>query len=347
MIAENAPSRYPVLVSYSVRLKALQSLLRKQKLPVLLVTNPVNIRYLTGLDVSRGLLLVRHNAAALFLDSRYLEAGRTAHSRMCTVHDWSAVASYIRGARRCGFEELQVTAGQLRRWESTYKNTKFIHTSGLVEGLRRKKDREEIACMKRALSLTNRVLRQIPRMLRRGMTEKMLERKIFLAVLDAGGDGFAFDPIVAFGSHSSMPHHRPGKRKLRARDIVQIDMGVRYKGYCSDRSEVYFVGKPTAKQQRVYEAVRQAKDIAKKMVREGAPCADIDTATRTFLHDRGISTVYDHALGHGVGLEIHEGATVSHRSDEMLMQNEVVTVEPGVYIEGAFGIRLEDMVFVQ
>ncbi len=334
-------------MQYGMRLKALQSLLRAKKLPSLLVTDPVNILYLTGVDVSSGLLLVQHHAASVFVDNRYLEAARTLRSRALKVCDRSDAQRAIQRIRRCGFEETYVTAGQLRRWKTTFKNSKFVHTSWLTEGLRRKKDSLEILRMKRALAITDDVLRVLPRMLKLGMTEKALAANILLAMLDRGADGMAFDPIVAFGSNSSVPHHRTGDRPLRTHDIVQIDIGARYKGYCSDRSEVYFVGEPTAEQRRVHDAVLEAKETAKKMVRAGVRCADIDMAAKAVLKKRGIKHPYGHSLGHGLGLEIHEVPSISITSDDALVSGEAVTIEPGVYIPGKFGIRLEDTVFVQ
>lgn len=347
MIAQNGFPRYPLRMPYADRLKALQVLLRDKKLPSLLVTDPANILYLTGVDASSGLLLVRRDAATLFVDNRYLEAARPMRSKALKVFDRGDAQQSIGRVRRCGFEESHVTAGQLRRWKALFKNTKFVHTSGLTEGLRRKKDPMEILRMKRALAITDDVLRVLPRMLKIGMTEKMLAGKILLAMLDRGADGMAFDPIVAFGSNSSVPHHRTGDRKLRARDIVQIDVGARYKGYCSDRSETYFVGEPTAEQRRVYEAVLEAKVAAKRMTVAGARCADIDRATRVVLKNRGMKHAYGHSLGHGLGLEIHEGPSISMKSEDALRGGDAVTIEPGIYIPGKFGIRLEDTVFVQ
>lgn len=346
MIAQNGFRRYPSGMQHGPRLKALQSLLRREKLAALLVTTPANVLYLTGLDASEAILLVQPASATLFVDGRYAEAARARRTKALRVSDRADIATAMRKIRRCGYEEHHVTAARVRRWKTSFKNTKFVHTLGLTEGLRRKKDSQEIIRMKRALAITDEVLRLVPRMLVRGITEKALAAKILLAMLDRGADGMAFDPIVGFGANSSMPHHRTGDRKLRARDIVQIDVGARYKGYCSDRSEVYFVGEPTAEQRRAYDAVRDAKNAAKAMLRAGARGADLDAAARTLIRERGFAA-YPHALGHGLGLDIHEGVTLSEKSSDTLLSGEALTVEPGIYVPGKFGIRLEDTVFVK
>lgn len=347
MIAQNGRGRYPSIMVETMRLKALQTALRKQKLQCLLVTTPSNVRYLTGLAASEALVLVRQREATLFVDARYIEAAKRLRTSSLKVSDRKGIEAALLAAKTCGYEEHDVTAGRLRRWKTAFKNTKFVHTSGLVEGLRRKKDTEEISRIKRALRVTNDVLKTVPSMLRIGMTEIDLSTALLLACLERGADGMAFETIVAFGPSSSEPHHHCGARKLRARDIVQVDMGARYRGYCSDRSDVYFMGEPTAEQRAVHEAVFEAKRAAEKLVRAGASCADLDREARRVLKARKLEKFFTHSLGHGLGLDIHEGVSLSSRSSDSLLAGEVVTIEPGVYLPGKFGIRLEDTVFVK
>jgi Xaa-Pro aminopeptidase len=347
MIAQNRLGRYPSIMSHTMRLKAVQTVLRKQKLPCLLVTTPSNVRYLTGLAASEALVFIRQRDATLFVDARYIEAARRLKTSMLKVADRKGIENALLATRTCGYEEHDVTAGRLRRWKAAFKNTKFVHISGLVEGLRRKKDDEEIKRIKRALRITNDVLKQVPTMLRVGMTEADLSTSLLLACLERGADGMAFETIVAFGPSSSEPHHHSGARKLRARDIVQIDMGARYDGYCSDRSDVYFMGEPNAEERAVHDAVFEAKRAAEKLVRAGALCADLDREARRVLKMRKLEKYFTHSLGHGLGLDIHEGVSVSSRSTDSLLPGEVITIEPGVYLPGKFGIRLENTVFVK
>lgn len=329
------------------RIRRFQSLLRARGIPRMLVTSPSNVRYLTGLDASEAMLLVALRSATLFVDARYASAAGALRSRRLKVMDRTDIARMLSRIPRCGYEEGHVTAGCLRRWKAACKNTKFIHTSSLAEGLRRKKDATEVRLMHRALSVTDDVLRGVPGMLRPGMTEARLAADILIACLERGADGMAFDTIVAFGPSTCEPHHRPGGRRLRTRDIVQVDMGAKVGGYCSDRSEVFFIGKPTAEQRRTYDAVSEAKERAKSLLKAGVPCADLDRSARSVLAAHSLEGFFTHSLGHGLGLDIHEGVSLSSRSADSLLSGEVVTIEPGVYLPGKFGIRLEDTVFVK
>lgn len=328
------------------RLSALQSLLRRQKLPALLVTDPLNIRYLTGMKATEALLLVRGTSSTLIVDGRYIEVARRLRSSSLRVADRSGTEALLSTVERCGFEGHHVTVERLTRWKRLFKNTKFMQTSGLTEGLRRKKDSKEISVMNRARSITNAVLDTVPSMLVPGVTEAAVAHRILSAMLERGADGLAFEAIVAFGPNSSLPHHRAGSRKLRRRDIVQIDVGAKVDGYCADRSEVYFVGEPTAEQRRAYDAVAEALRLAKRRTAAGVACAELDAVVRDLLKEKGYPS-FPHALGHGVGLDVHEGVVLAVRSKDSLLPGEVVAIEPGVYFEGKFGIRLEDTVVVK
>lgn len=346
MIAQNTLSRYPASVPKTTRLSALQALLRKQKLAALLVSDPHNVRYLTGLKATEALVLVAQTSATLIVDGRYIEVARTLRSKGLKVAPRTDTEKIFERVRRCGFEADHVTVGRLRRWKRLLKSIKFIQTSGLTEGLRRKKDTIEIKALQRALSITDAVIRLIPRLLVPGVTEKHLANRILAEMLARGADGTAFESIVAFGKNTSLPHHRAGKTKLRRRDLVQIDIGAVYDGYCADRSEVFFIGEPTMVQRKAYRTVRDALRLSIKLSKAGAKCGDVDARVREFIRARGFDE-YPHALGHGVGMDVHEGVVLAGRSKETLIAGDVIALEPGIYVPGKFGIRLEDMVFVK
>ena len=330
----------------TTRLRSLQALLRKKKLPALLVTDPLNVRYLSGLKATEAMLLVRQASATLVVDGRYIEVARTLRSKTLAVADRAELPVLLSKLRRCGFEGHHVTVDRLTRWKTLFKNTKFVQFSGFTEGLRRKKDPSEIAAMKRALSITNAVLALVPDFLDIGVTEKQVADRILAAMLERGADGLAFEAIVAFGRNSSLPHHRAGAAKLRRDDIVQVDVGAKVDGYCADRSEVFFVGEATPKQRGAYDAVRECLRRVKRAAKPGASCKDLDALARDLLAKHGFPP-FPHALGHGVGLDVHEGVVLAARSKEKLLAGEAIAIEPGVYIEGKFGIRLEDTVFVK
>lgn len=329
----------------SQRLKAFTAVLRQRDLPSFLVTAQNDIRYLTGLDASEALLLVTTRSSTLFVDARYAETAERLRHASLSIADRATFDRAMVRVRRCGYDESVVTAGRVRRWKSKHKNCKFVHTFSFIEGLRRKKDALEISTMKRALAVTNEVIHVVPRMLRPGVTERDVASRILIAMLERGAEGSAFESIVAFGKNTAIPHHRPTDAKLRARDIVQIDIGAKVDGYCADRSEVFFVGQPTALQRSAYDAVAEAKRVAESMLAPGVECAALDRAARAAIEGRGFPP-YPHALGHGLGLDIHEGIVISSRSDDAVLPGEALTIEPGVYLEGKFGIRLEDTVFV-
>lgn len=324
-----------------------RSLLTAAHLPAFLVSNLANIRYLTGLDVSTGLLLVTPRAFTLFLDSRYLEMGQTQAYPDVRIAERDQWEIYMRKIVRCGFESDDVTISRLSLWKRKLLNTKFVQSAGVVEEFRRRKDVKELSLLRRAERITEELLRRVPSRLRIGVTEREVATDLRRWAEELGADGLSFDPIVAFGTHTSRPHHHPTVRKLKKGHLVQIDVGARFRGYCADRSAVYFTAPPTPLQKKVLTALEEAKHAAKKAVRVGASTHTIDRVARDILRSVSLDIYFTHSLGHGVGLEIHEGVTLSQKAPEhRLLRGEVITIEPGVYIPGKFGMRLEDMVFV-
>lgn len=323
------------------------ALLRGARLSAFLVTDLMAIRYLTGVEVSAGALLVLPRGYRLFVDGRYGEAAaRSIRSgvRLCEREDLPA---FLHKLRRCGCESETVTLAQWGRWKRQFKNTKFVQYSGIVGWFRRSKDPEERAAFRRAQRITRTMLRRIPPLLRAGITERMIVWKLTEWAQQLGADGLAFDPIVAFGSHTSRPHHRATERQLKRGDLVQIDVGARFRGYCADQSAVFFTGKPTELQAKVFAAVRDAQKAAVDCVAAGVSTHEPDRIARRILQERGFEQYFVHSLGHGVGLEIHEGVTLSQkRPAETLLKHEIITIEPGVYLPGKFGMRLECEVIV-
>ncbi|PIR53518.1 hypothetical protein COU76_00540 [Candidatus Peregrinibacteria bacterium CG10_big_fil_rev_8_21_14_0_10_49_10] len=312
-----------------------------------LVSNLVNVRYISGVDVSEGMLLITPRSAVLFVDGRYSEVASKDVRRGTQVRPLASLPTILGHLAECGCESEAVTLAQFRNWKRKFKNTKFIQKSKIVEQFRRTKDADEVRKFRRAQQMTTTLLTRVPDWLRGEITEKALARTLRTAADELGADGLSFEPIVAFGTHTSRPHHHPTTRRLRTGNIVQIDVGVRYGGYCADQSAVFFTGKKTQKQQRVLQAVQEAKDTALALVRSGVSTHTLDKEARRVLRSYGLEKYFIHSLGHGVGLEIHEGARISLRvPEEFLQKGEIVTIEPGVYIPGQFGVRLEEEVVV-
>lgn len=325
-----------------------RQLLRSAQAPALLLCDLTNIRYLTGVNVSSGLLLVLPSSYIFLVDSRYSELAAAKAYSDVTVRDIGFLTGLLERIPQCAYEEEAVTVARLRRWKRQFKNTKFVHVSDAVGEFRRSKDEIELRLINRAHRITRELLRRIPAALRVGIREDELAWKIEQWAHELGAEGMAFDSIVAFGSNTSRPHHQPGNKKLKKGDIVQIDIGAKYRGYCSDRSQVYLTGPVSSHIRKAIKAVEEAKEAAKNAVKKGASSQMLDRIARDVLKKYGMEKAFTHSLGHGVGLDIHEGVILSERApDRKPLKNEVITIEPGIYYPGKFGVRLEDMVIVQ
>ncbi len=308
-----------------------------------LVSNLTNIRYLTGIQASSALLFVTKKGAVLFVDSRYSEMANGSAQRGLAIADPSTLKKYLRSKKIIGFESEHITVERLHRWKTLFKNNKFVQVKGFVEGLRKIKDPNELRIIATACAITKKTLSRVPSLMKYGMTERDLALKIYLFCMKNGADGMAFDTIVGFGENTSKPHHKPSERKLKKGDIVQIDMGAMYRGYCSDYSRVYFTSHPTALQIKAYGALKEAKRAAEKILEPGVLNTALDAEARRVLLLHGYDTEFSHSLGHGLGLEIHEGTTLSSKaSPTKLLKHEIVTIEPGLYFPGKFGMRIED-----
>jgi Xaa-Pro aminopeptidase len=341
MIAQNRLFRHAMRpISPSV-------VLQGTELSALLITDLTNIQYLTGITASSGALLLTPRTALLYLDPRYLEEATQKVLPGVTPKPAPEIWFDMKRFERVGFESDNVTVTRLRGWKKRAPAVKWVRTQGLIEELRRQKDEKEILRLKRAERITKEMLRRVPGVLRRGLTEKELAWKLALWAHDLGADGLAFDPVVAFGTHTSHMHHHPTTRVLKKGHIVQIDVGAQFQGYHADMAEVFFTAEPTSAQQKAFEAVTEALEAALERVKVGARTAAIDAAARKVLKKRGMEETFQHALGHGVGLSVHEGPVISSMArSTRLLPGEVFAVEPGVYFPGQFGIRRERMVYL-
>jgi len=324
-----------------------QKLLKENGLSALLVTKRVNVQYLTQTSVDDGILLVVPKGYILFVSDLEVEAVRKQAGKTVIIRSLASVAPALGKIKQCAFEEEDVTVARLKRWKKLFKGTSFVSSHDAVEECRRTKDAEELKSILKANSITEDILERIPSILKTGVTELGVAWIIESWAREQGAQKMGFDTIVGFGSHTSRPHHRPTSKKLKKGDLVQIDMGLVIDGYTSDRSAVYFTAKPTAEQTRVFAALEGAKNAGIAAIAPGVACREPDRVARDILKKHKLEKYFIHSLGHGVGLDIHEGVALSKRSDQIFLEHEVVTVEPGVYFPGKWGMRLEDMVVVQ
>lgn len=336
------------------RLKKFSQSLIDHKLDAYLVISQADIFYLTGFPASGAWLLVTPKRAYYMTDCRYSDEARQALGHRASV--WVCYKGLEQEAadifdkfsiKRVGLDENHFSVARLKRLKTACaKTVKVIAVNGAVAQLRLIKDSAEIAQIRECLAVNKQAYAYLKRIVSPGMTE----RDILWKLEDFNrrrNVGFAFDPIIASGPNSAFPHARVTTRTIKSNDIILIDLGIRINGYNSDLTRIFLSDKITHPFQDVYQAVAEAQQEAIDQIRCGVPVADIDGAARKSLKRNKLEKFFTHALGHGVGIEIHEAPRLSLKSTEILRAGMVVTVEPGVYVTGKFGIRIEDMVLVK
>jgi Xaa-Pro aminopeptidase len=333
----------------------LRNLLVRERLDGMIVTNLTNIRYLCGFTGSNGMMLVTRTGAAFYTDFRYQEQIKTeVHGCEKRVLERDLYAKFPiedlnrlvgkRTWRRVGIEEDHLTLSRFRLLRSQLKNVQLVPVLDLVLELRRRKSPQEIARMRKAQVITEKVLTEVLKMLKPGVREKDLALEIEFRFRRFGES--AFPPIVASGENGAKPHARASDRRIRNGDCITFDIGCRYQGYCSDMTRTVFLGRPDQELKRAYESVLAAQEEALAVLRPGVPCKLIDLAARDYLNRAGLGKFFGHSLGHGVGLDVHEQPALARTSKQTLEPGDVVTVEPGVYLPGKGGVRIEDMVLI-
>lgn len=336
---------------FAVRLSRLRALLRKDDLPALLVTSLANVRYLTGFTGSDGALLVDRRGATFVTDFRYrLQAEREVECCRRVERKGplpEALAGIVRkkALRRAGFECRHLSFSLHRDLAKKLPGVRLTATEGKVEGLRLVKDASEVRLLRRAVRMAGLSYRRSARILA-GRREADVAVSLEEAVRRSGAESTAFPPIVASGPRGALPHATPGRRRIRKGDLVVLDFGARYRGYHSDISRTRLPGNRGARAARLCRVVAEAQREALRAVRPGVEAKIVDRAARRVIERAGYADCFGHGTGHGVGLEVHEGPTISPRSRDVLAPGMVFTVEPGIYIEKFGGVRIEDMVLV-
>lgn len=250
------------------------------------------------------------------------------------------------GARRAGFEAEKVTVADLEDITKKLGRVELVPLRKTVERLRRVKEGQEIELIRQAAAITDATLEAFMGQ-PDGRSEKMAAWEIVGLMLSRGADAAAFDPIVACGASAAEPHHEPGDQYVQPPGPLKIDMGAKYRGYCADLTRTYWLGEPDKQFRRIYTAVYQAQRKAIEEIRPGVACSYVDGLARRVIEEAGFGEAFSHGLGHGVGLEVHEAPALSKASEDVLEAGMVVTVEPGVYVPGWGGVRLEDLVVVR
>ena len=334
------------------RLQKLISSFGGQRIGAFLVTKDVNIKYLTGFPAAESWLLILPKKIFYITDSRYLlEAKRglkgVAVKRYTkSLYDTASFLAKAMHIKRIGFDSRHLSLAAFKKLKKACRGTiELVSRDGLVENFREIKNKQEINQIRRALKLNWEAYAFLKRVIRPGLSEKEVFRKLEAFIKEKGAT-FSFDPIIASGPNSCFPHAKVTDRKIKNNESVLIDMGMDIGGYKSDLTRVFFLGKIPRPIKEVCSIVKAAQECAIQKIKPRAFAHNIDRAARNYIIKKGLGNFFGHALGHGVVLEIHEGPAISQKSPAVLKEGMVFTVEPAVYIPDKFGVRIEDMVLV-
>ena len=332
------------------RISLLKDKMSTNNIDGMIVENPLNIKYLTGLD-AEGILLISKKEDVFITDARYIESVNNTitigdNLTICDLADLTEddYLNFFKECNRVYFEEDYVTYKEYHNIIRKYNIQETVEANHIIEKMREQKDSEELSNIEKACNITDSCFLHLQDFIKVGMTEKQIAFEIKKFFIENGADGEAFDTIVASGSNSSMPHAIPTDKKIENGDPVLIDFGAKYKGYCADMTRTIFVGSCSREAENLYNFVLQTQENAFTRYRDGANAKDIAGFVQHEFYNHKFNLV--HALGHGVGLYIHERPVISERSNDILKEKMVVTNEPGIYINGLFGIRIEDTLLI-
>ena len=327
--------------------------LEELEVDAIVVTRLPNVRYLTGFTGSNGQALVTGDGGVFFTDGRYTEQSRREVSDMERVTYRQNFAEVVRdacaatGVRRLGFEDGALTVRTYRSLEGVLEGVDMVAVGEEVDRLRWRKDQEELGLLQAAQDASDQAFEDILEKLAVGLSERQVAQELEHAMRRAGADGLSFDTIVAFGENAAEPHHEPAHRTLEEGDIVKLDFGALWGGYHADMTRTVAFGEIGSELKRIYAVVQRAQQAGVEAVRSGVTGGDVDAISRRVVEEAGYGEGFSHGLGHGVGLEVHEGPGLRRDGTDVLPEGAVVTVEPGVYVPGLGGVRIEDMVEVR
>jgi Xaa-Pro aminopeptidase len=344
---------HPTAGLFAARQQHLRTELEKQRLPILVVSSPVNIFYLTGFHGTAGVALFERSEAVIWVDPRYTLQAR---EQACGVEVIEARTGLLKALGRwlkkrragvAGYEDSHLSCAEFRRLErASPRTTRWQPAGGIIEELRLVKDSYEIDLIRRAGHLTAEVLTEIIPRIRPGVRESDLAAELEYRMRRKGADGAAFETIVASGVRGALPHARASGKQLSAGELVILDLGAILGGYAADMTRTLYLGKPRSRVRSFHRAIVEAQQESVEAMRPGARAGDVDAAARRCLKRRGLAAYFTHSTGHGVGLEVHEKPRLGRNEKTRLRPGFVVTAEPGIYVEDLGGVRVEDTVLV-
>ncbi|HEA46992.1 MAG TPA: aminopeptidase P family protein [bacterium] len=344
------------------RLEKLRERMAKKKIPALLLTNPINIGYLSGFAGSEDIALITSKKAMLFTPLEVGRLGRPPRSRRGLLTGFTDFLQIKKRKdpffktlipildklkiKRLGFEAEHLSYSRYRLFSKNLKGFRLIPTKGLVENLRRVKNQKEIEAIRRGIEIAESALTRILKKIKVSIKEREVAALLEYEIKKGGAEGSAFPPIVAFGRRTSYPHSKPSITKLRKGDLIKIDWGAIYRRYSSDLTRSFVLGRATEKQRKIYFILYRAQSEAIEKIKPGIECVRIDKIARDIITKEGYGKFFSHGLGHGIGREVHEGPYLKSEDHTLIEPGMVLTVEPGIYLPGWGGIRIEDMVLV-
>lgn len=336
-----------------MNLSRLRGEMQARAMDAVFVTSELNQRYLLNYAFTDGLLVITQKHAYMVTDFRYFE-----EAQKCADPAFEVVIPELRtafitdalagdGCKTVGYEDHSLTVAEFARYGELYPNVEFVPMGTMIEEIRQIKLPEEVAYMKRAQSITDAAFSHILKVLDPNMTEAEVALELEFEMRRLGADGIAFETIAVSGDASALPHGHPRNEKLH-RGFLTMDFGARYNGYCSDMTRTVVIGRADAEMKHLYNTVLRAQTEALAAMRAGADCAALDKIARDIIDNSGYRGTFGHSLGHGVGLFIHEGPGLSSRAQgKLLKAGQVVTDEPGIYLPGKYGCRIEDMILIE
>jgi len=335
----------------SLRLKKIREKMANIQVDAFLVSKPENWRYISGFTGDSGTLLISQKESILFTDSRYAEQAQK-ETEGFTVIETSLGEDIVKktvmmlGLKRIAFEKDHVSYSGWEKLKERFCEQELVGVGGWVEELRMKKTPEEIRCIRKAQEIADQAFALLTHAVKPGATERDLALELEFTMRRMGSDGVAFPVIAVSGPRSSLPHGQPSTKKLNPGEFVTFDFGARYGGYCSDTTRTFVLEPLDKKHEEIYNIVLQAQLAALAAVKPGAPAKEVDLVGRKIIEEAGYGKYFGHGIGHGVGLNVHEGPRVNQKSEDILEPGMVITVEPGIYIPGFGGVRIEDLVLV-
>ncbi len=317
----------------------------------LLLTSRYSRYYGAEFDIAEGVAIVTKKGCRYFTDSRYIESAQNGIKGFDVLevnrkHPYSklineTVADF--GITTLGYEEMYLTVAELKVYEEKL-NAQLVPMHDAIYDLRAVKEEWELDYMRKAQSIADSAFTEVLTKIKAGMTEKQLQAELIYCLLKNGGEGLSFDPIVVSGPNTSLPHGVAGDRQLQEGDFITMDFGVLYKGYCSDMTRTVALGHVTDEMKKVYDTVLQAQLAGIAASRAGVPGKDVDAAARKVIEDAGYGQYFGHGYGHSLGMEVHESPSPSPSGQRIMEENMIASAEPGIYLPGRFGVRIEDVV---